>query len=98
MLTRHPTIPPARSAFLLRPQLQTHLDYMESELGKGTWFAGDELTGADIQMSFPIEAARSRAGLDSSRPKLTAFLERIHARAAYERALERGGPYGFAND
>ena len=48
---------------------------------------------ADIQMSFPIEGAASRGGLDASRPKLLAFLERIHARPAYKRALERGGPY-----
>ncbi|HXQ21213.1 MAG TPA: glutathione binding-like protein, partial [Candidatus Acidoferrales bacterium] len=63
------------------------------ELGKSTWFAGDELTAADIQMSFPLEAAAARAGLDATRPKLTAFLERIHARPAYKRALEKGGPY-----
>ena len=49
-------------------------------------------------MSFPVEAAAQRAGLDASRPKLMAFLKRIHARAAYKRALERGGPYSFAND
>ena len=46
-------------------------------------------------MSFPLEAAVSRAGLNASRPRLMAFLDRIHARAAYQRALERGGPYGF---
>jgi glutathione S-transferase len=77
----------------LAPQLKTHLDYMEAELGKAEWFAGSELTAADIQMSFPLEAARSRAGLDASRPRLMAFLERIHARPAYRRALERGGKY-----
>ncbi len=41
------------------------------------------------------EAAKSRAGLDASRPRLTAFLDRIHARDAYQRALERGGPYSY---
>jgi len=46
-------------------------------------------------MSFPLEAAVSRAGLNASRPKLIAFLDRIHAREPYKRALERGGPYGF---
>jgi glutathione S-transferase len=79
------------------PQLKTHLDYMEAELGKTEWFAGNEFTAADIQMSFPIEAARSRAGLDASRPKLLAYLGRIHARPAYKRALERGGKYDFAD-
>jgi glutathione S-transferase len=48
-------------------------------------------------MSFPLEAAAQRAGLDSSRPKLMAFLKRIHARPAYKRALQRGGPYSFAD-
>ncbi len=56
-------------------------------------FAGKEFSVADIQLSFPIEAAAARAGLDASRPRLMDFLERIHARPAYQRALERGGPY-----
>jgi glutathione S-transferase len=49
-------------------------------------------------MSFPVEAAQQRAGLDASRPKLLEFLKKIHARPAYQRALERGGPYSFARD
>jgi glutathione S-transferase len=77
------------------PQLKRHLDYMESQLAAHTWFAGEEFTAADVQMSFPVEAAASRAGLDAGRPRLMAFLERIHARPAYKRALERGGPYAF---
>jgi glutathione S-transferase len=81
-----------KDTFVL-PQLKTHFDYMESELAKTTWFAGEQMTAADVQMSFPLEAARSRAGLDASRPKLVAFLDRIHARPAYQRALERGGRY-----
>ena len=82
----------AKAGFIL-PQLKTHLDFMESELGKSTWFAGEELTAADIQMSFPLEAAAGRGGLNESRPRLMAFLQRIHARPAYARAIERGGPY-----
>jgi glutathione S-transferase len=77
------------------PQLKRHLDYMEAELAAHTWFAGEEFTAADVQMSFPLEAAASRAGLNASRPQLSAFLDRIHARDAYQRALERGGPYSF---
>jgi glutathione S-transferase len=77
------------------PNLKRHLDYMEAELGTHTWFAGEQFTAADVQMSFPVEAAALRAGLNSSRPKLMAFLERIHARDAYKRALQRGGPYDF---
>jgi len=80
------------------PQLKTHLDFMEAALGKSTWFAGEDFSAADIQMSFPVEAARARAGLDASRPKLMAYLARIHARPAYQRALERGGPYAFSGD
>lgn len=82
---------------MVRPNLQRQLDFMEAELGRSEWFAGAEPTGADIMMSFPIEAAAQRAGLDASRPRLWAFLQRIHARPAYRRALERGGPYAFAD-
>jgi glutathione S-transferase len=81
-------------ADFVQPQIDTHLGHMESELGKTPWFAGDSFSAADIQMSFPLEAAQSRAGLtQASRPHLHDFLARIHARPAYERALERGGPY-----
>jgi len=68
---------------------------MEAELGRGTWFAGGEFTAADIQMSFPVEAAAARGGLDASRPKLMEYLGRIHAREAYRRALERGGEFAI---
>jgi glutathione S-transferase len=81
---------------MVRPNLTRQLDFLEAELGRSTWFAGDMLTGADIMMSFPIEAAAQRAGLDASRPRLMAFLQRIHARPAYLQALARGGPYAFA--
>ena len=77
------------------PQLKRHLDYMEAELGTHTWFAGEQFSAADVQMSFPLEAAASRAGLNAGRPRLMAVLDRIHARGAYGRALERGGPYSF---
>jgi glutathione S-transferase len=78
---------------LVNPQLKQHMAYWEGELGKSQWFAGAEFTAADIQMSFPLEAAAARAGLDQGHPKAMAFLDRIHARPAYARALERGGPY-----
>jgi glutathione S-transferase len=79
----------------IAPQLKTHLDFIEAELGKSAWFAGEELTGADIMMSFPLEAAASRGGL-GDRPKLAAFVARVHARPAYAKALERGGKYDYA--
>ena len=78
------------------PNLKSQLDFMEAELGRSAWFAGDEFSAADVQMSFPLEAAADRAGLDASRPRLMDFLRRIHARPAYRTALERGGPYRFA--
>ncbi|MGH8745150.1 MAG: glutathione S-transferase family protein [Burkholderiales bacterium] len=84
----------ARSA-MVEPNLARQLDYMEGELAARAWFAGAEFSAADIQMSFPLEAAAARAGLDASRPKLTGFLERIHARPAYRRALETGGEYAL---
>jgi glutathione S-transferase len=77
------------------PQIRQHLAYLEGELGKRAWFAGDDFSGADIQMSFPLEAAATRGGLDGQYPNLVAFLDRIHARPAYRRALERGGQYDF---
>jgi glutathione S-transferase len=78
---------------LVHPQLERHLDFMERSLAAHPWFAGPEFTAADIQMSFPVEAAATRAGLDTRRPRLLDFLARIHARPAYQRALERGGPF-----
>ena len=77
----------------INPQLKLHLDFMEAEMGKSTWFAGEQFSAADIQMSFPVEAFAMRGGLDASRPNLWAYLKRIHARPAYQRAVERGGPY-----
>ncbi|MBE0592377.1 MAG: glutathione S-transferase [Gemmatimonadales bacterium] len=78
---------------LVDPQLETQQAFMEGELAKSTWFAGDEFTAADIQMSFVVEGSAARGGLGTSHPKLMAWLERIHARPAYRRALEKGGPY-----
>lgn len=85
---------PARSR--IQAMLDQHLDYLERELGERDWFAGDDFTAADVMMSFPLEAARGRAGLDSRRPRLMGWLDRIHARPAYQAALERGGPYAYA--
>ena len=83
------------TATLVTPALALHFGYIESELAKSTWFAGEELSGADIQMSFPVEAGAARGGGADGRPRIKAFLERIHARPAYQRALERGGPFAL---
>lgn len=76
----------------INPNIKSHFDFLESELNKRSWFAGDEFSAADIQMSFPIEAAHAR-GLLKQRPKLCSYLNAIHARAAYQQALTRGGEY-----
>ncbi|HSW25955.1 MAG TPA: glutathione S-transferase [Burkholderiaceae bacterium] len=77
------------------PNINRQLAFMESELQSRPWFAGDHFSAADVQMSFPLEVAAVRGGLDARYPKLTDFLARIHARPAYQAALKRGGPYGI---
>jgi glutathione S-transferase len=78
---------------LLGPQIASHFAFLEGELARREWFAGPEFTAADIQMSFPIEAADARVGFAGRLPRLRGFVERIQARPAYRRALEKGGPY-----
>ena len=79
----------------IQPQLKLHLDFLESELAQRAWFAGAQFSAADIQMSFPLEAAAARGGLDQRYPNLTDFLARIHARPAYQRALAQGGEFNL---
>ncbi len=79
----------------IEPNIRAQLDFLESELADRDWFAGPEFTAADVQMSFPIEVAQARGGLDASRPRLMEFLKRIHARPCYRAALERGGEYAL---
>ena len=81
---------------MIDPQLAAHTAYWEAELARSEWFAGDAFSAADIMMSFPVEAAGSRMGYGPDKPRLWAFLGRIHARPAYQRALERGGAYSYA--
>lgn len=80
-------------ASYLQPNTDRALAYMEATLKEHEWFAGAAFSAADIQMSFPVEAAAVRAGLGNRYPHLQAFLDRIHARPAYQAALEKGGPY-----
>ena len=79
-----------------QPMIDVHLDYVEAELAGRPWFAGTEMTAADIMMSFPLEAAAARADARESRPSIAAWLDRIHARSAYQAALSEGGPYAYA--
>ncbi|AJP71598.1 glutathione S-transferase family protein [Sphingomonas hengshuiensis] len=79
-----------------QPMIDVHLDYIEAELAQRPWFAGADFTAADVMMSFPLEAAVSRAGATQGRPHIAAWLEKIHARPAYQAALAAGGPYAYA--
>ncbi len=82
----------ARRGFI-EPQLKNHLAFMEAELSKRSWFVGNEFSAADIQMSFPVEGFAARGGLDANNKALSSWLQRIHARPAYQKALEVGGPF-----
>jgi glutathione S-transferase len=79
----------------VQPQIDLHLGYMDAELARTPWFAGEEFSAADIQMSFPIEAAAGRS-LGAGHRNLTAYLGRIRERPAYRRALDKGGPYDLS--
>ncbi|WP_066796280.1 glutathione S-transferase family protein [Sphingomonas soli] len=80
----------------IQPMIDVHFDYLEAELAQRPWFAGGEMTAADIMMSFPLEAGVARAGATRGRPHIAAWLEEIHARPAYKAALAAGGPYAYA--
>jgi len=80
---------------LLGPQITNHFAFLEGELNRREWFAGPEFTAADVQMSFPLEAADARVGLAGRLPKLKGFVDRVQARPAYKRALDKGGPQTF---
>jgi glutathione S-transferase len=85
----------ANKAFISN-QIKTHLSFVEAELGKRAWFCGDAFSAADIQMSFPLEAAAARGAINAEYPNITQFLQRIHCRDAYQRALKTGGEYAYA--
>ena len=76
----------------LNGQIAAMLEYVQTALGDAPFLAGADLSIADIMMSFPLEAALARGGAEHF-PGIVAYLGRIHARPAYQAALERGGPY-----
>jgi glutathione S-transferase len=78
------------------PQISAQLAYMDTELGQREWFAGKDFSIADIMMSFPLEASKARGGVGEGQPHLLRWLETIHARPAYQRALQQGGDYDYA--
>lgn len=107
MLSKQAPLPFRPFAFLIskgaqaqfiNPQLKLNMDYWEHSLSENEWFAGNNFTAADIQMSFPLEAATARAGATDNRPHVRGFLHRIHNRPAYQRALYRGGIYTYAHN
>ncbi|KAJ2959207.1 hypothetical protein NQZ79_g5299 [Umbelopsis isabellina] len=82
-------------SLFIDPNLKRDFDYIESHLDKNEWFAGSEISGADVQMSFPIEAASMRADQFMG-PKTKAWVKTIQDRPAYKRALEKGGEYSMS--
>lgn len=79
----------------LGQNIKRNLDFMESTLAASTWFTGESMSAADIQMSFAVEAASVRTDLSVNYPRLSAYLETIHALPTYQAALEKGGPYAL---
>ena len=79
----------------IESEIANHLGYIDVSLDGRDWLVGDTLSGADVQMSFVGEIAGA-FGLRARYPNLDAWVKRFQARPAYQRALERGGPYSFA--
>lgn len=77
------------------PNLKISLEYVNDYLQEHEWFAGDNLSGADFQMSFPLEAMQGRVG-KGQYAAIDAYVARIHARDAYQRGLAKGGEYAYA--
>jgi len=79
----------------INQQITTHFGYVDRHLAEHEWFAGDEISAADIQMSFPLEAALSQGTISEAYPAITSYVERFQARDAYREALRRGGDYAY---
>lgn len=78
------------------PEIKSLLTFIDTYLSTRTWFAGEALSGADIQMSFPLEACVAGGIIDASQyPNCYAYVKRIQALPAYLAALEKGGDYDY---
>lgn len=77
------------------PQIRTHFQYVDTYLAEHEWFAGDTISAADIQMSFPLEATIARGTIGPDHGHIAAYVERFQSRPAYQRALQAGGDYDF---
>jgi len=90
---------PAKALFdRVTAQIQMHLNFIENALGSNPFITGTQFTAADVQLSFPIEFGFGRGDLQDAQPQLRKWLQRLHQRPAYGRALEKGGPYAYAKD
>jgi len=81
----------------LNPQLETHARFIEAHLSENSWFAGDRLSMADIQMSFPIFALLARGGIDNL-PHTQAWKKKVEMRPAWQRAIQQGGPFDLPGE
>ncbi len=77
------------------PNIRNNMDFIERHLASQAWFAGAQMTGADFQMSFPLEAAMA-GRVNGQYPHIASWVKKVHARPAYQRALQAGGPYDYA--
>ena len=80
----------------ISPNVENSLRFIEDHLSKNMWFSGDEMSAADFQMIFPLEAAMTRSGIASKLPAINAWVKKVHALPAYQNALKKGGPYDYA--
>lgn len=80
------------------PNIKTHFQYVEDHLANQAYFAGDEITGADIQMSFPLEASVAKGAITKkSHPNIFKYVRAFQARPAYKKALKKGGEYDYSD-
>lgn len=79
----------------VNPEITLNMGFVDAHLGKNQWFAGDTLSGADFQMSFPLEASVASGTIKNKYPNIHAYVERFQARPAYLKALEKGGDYDY---
>jgi len=80
------------------PNIKTHFQYVEEHLSENTYFTGDAMTGADIQMSFPLQASVARGIIsEQSHPHIHKYVRTFQSRSAYQKALEKGGEYDYSN-
>lgn len=79
----------------LHQQLHSQLNYVADHLSCHDWMLGEQFSAADIQMSFPLEAAMHNEKLAACYPRLKAYVQQLQARPAYLRALAKGGDYRY---